>query len=178
MNKKPVFYLQNDPRWGKLPYTIDNDPRETIGASGCGVTSMSMVLSTYLNKPILPPEMAKLAITMHDRTANSGTEWEFFGHVAQRYSLKFQQTGDLNVVLKALQAGAYVIASMGPGVFTKHGHFILLWNFDGKMISVNDPGSALRTKQVWSPDIFRAQAKQYFIYYPPVVQTAPKPPVK
>lgn len=168
MNKKPVFYLQNDTRWGKVSYTIDNDPKETIGTSGCGVTCMAMVLSTFFNKAILPPEMAKLAITMKDRTRNNGTEWEFFGHVAQKYNLKFQQTADLNIVLKALQNGAYVVASMGVGVFTKHGHFILLWNYDGKMVSVNDSASVLRSRQVWSPSIFKEQCKQYFVFSLPV----------
>jgi hypothetical protein len=176
MNKKPVFYLQNDARWGKLPYTIDNDPKETIGSSGCGVTCVAMLLSTFFNEVILPPEMARLAITMHDRTANSGTEWDFFGHVASKYNLGFKQTGDLNPALRALQGGAYVIVSMGPGVFTFHGHYILLWNYDGRAVSVNDPASVARTNKVWSPAIFRQQARQYFIFNLPQMPNVAAPP--
>ena len=38
MNKRPVSYLQTDPRWAKKPYRVPGES-STIGDSGCGPTA-------------------------------------------------------------------------------------------------------------------------------------------
>lgn len=162
---KPVYYAQNAPAWGSLPYTIDGDKNETIGKSGCGPTSMAMILATWVNPKITPIEMCKLSIELKDRTANNGTEWEFFGHVATKYELCMKQTSSIKEAIEGLKDGAYVICSMGPGYFTKGGHFILAYKYEDGNIYVNDPASTIRTQA--STNIFQRECKQYFIFTNP-----------
>ena len=38
MNRQPVSYLQNDPRWKNKPYRVKGES-STIGSAGCGPTS-------------------------------------------------------------------------------------------------------------------------------------------
>jgi ABC-type bacteriocin/lantibiotic exporter with double-glycine peptidase domain len=159
---KPVYYNQKDSKWRDIPYTIINDPKQTIGYSGCGITCMAMILKTY-GYNITPPDTAKLAIDMHDRSANQGTEWEYFPHIAKKYNLEFSQTDSTKVAVKAIKNNALVVCSMSPGYFTKSGHFILAWGIaENGDILVNDPNST--TKNRASKSIFINQCKEYFIF--------------
>lgn len=172
MSKQPVYYMQSDPRWANIPYTIDNDPKETIGHSGCGPTCAAMLLATWGHPEITPPDMAKLAIQLGDRTANDGTAWSFYGHIAQKYGFDMQQTRDFDTFISALKSGALVICSMGPkskterGYFTTSGHFILAWGIDPNGdILVNDPISAYRTDRPAPAAIFKStELNQFFIF--------------
>ena len=63
-------------------------------------------------------------------------------------------------IIAALKSGHPVIAHMGPGVFTKQGHYILLKGVtdDGKIL-VNDPGSKSRTGKAYPLSTILSQAK-------------------
>jgi GH25 family lysozyme M1 (1,4-beta-N-acetylmuramidase) len=74
------------------------------------------------------------------------------------------QTATLDALKACLDAGGYVVCSMGPGYWTKGGHFICAWKYDDKYIYCNDPASSTRKKQNTSD--FMAQRKQFFCYYP------------
>lgn len=54
---------------------------------------------------------------------------------------------------------------MGPGFWTKGGHFICLWRTDDTYMYANDPASNVRKKQKLAA--FESQRKQFFIFYPP-----------
>jgi hypothetical protein len=164
MNKKPVYYKQSDLKWGKIPYTIDGDKHETIGSSGCGPTCAAMIVATLKDTKITPVEMCKLAIDLGDRTANNGTEWEFFRKFALKYSMPFKQSGSTMEAIEALKAGAYVICSMKPGKFTKGGHYILAWDFKDGNVIVHDPASTAKERTYGDIRTFETQCKQYFIF--------------
>jgi ABC-type bacteriocin/lantibiotic exporter with double-glycine peptidase domain len=163
---KPIYYLQKDPRWGSIPYTIDGDKKETIAASGCGPSCAAMLLATWVDPKITPKDTCKMAIEMKDRTANNGTEWEFFRHIADKYKLTMKQTPLTDNAVKALQEGALVVCSMGPGYFTKNGHYILAYSVRNNNILVNDPASTARVSG--SIQLFKKESKQYFIFYKPM----------
>lgn len=162
MATKPVYYCQWDSKWGKLSYSITRDPSQTIGNSGCGPTCVAMILATWFNRKMTPKDTCALAVLLKDRTANEGTSWEFFKHVADRYKMKYKQSASTNEALEALKAGALVICSMTKGYFTQHGHFILAWKADNNAIYVNDPNNAAKTSATIS--LFRGQCAQYFIF--------------
>ena len=65
----------------------------------------------------------------------------------------------------ALKNGALVVASMGPGYWTKNGHFICLWKTDETYMYANDPASGSRKRQKLAA--FEQQRKQFFIFYRP-----------
>ena len=164
MNIRPLYYKQSDPRWKNIQYTIDGDKNETIGASGCGPTCAAMIIASVREPKITPVEMCRLAIEMRDRTANSGTEWEFFGKVAAKYDIPFKQSGNTKEAVEALKSGAYVICSMKAGKFTKGGHYILGWDFKDNNIIVHDPASTAYERTYGDIRTFEIQCKQYFIF--------------
>jgi ABC-type bacteriocin/lantibiotic exporter with double-glycine peptidase domain len=160
---RPVFYLQTDTRWGRIPFTSHNDKTQTIGSSGCGVTSMAMVLSTWVDPTMKPDYVAKLAVDNGYRTFNSGTDFGFFPFIAQKYRLKLVESYKTDDAVWALQHGGLVICSMTKGYFTQCGHYILAYDVQNGNIIVNDPNSTTRTQA--SIDIFRQQCQKYFIFY-------------
>ena len=55
MNKKPVSYLQTDPRWKSKPYRVKGESA-TIGGSGCGPTAAAMIIETMTGKKYTPED--------------------------------------------------------------------------------------------------------------------------
>ncbi len=63
-------------------------------------------------------------------------------------------------ILDALLAGRPVVAHMGPGTFTKNGHYILLHGIDGEgLIRVNDPYSPKRSEQAYPLALILGEVK-------------------
>jgi len=168
MRDKPVLFLQYDPAWGATMFSNHDDPAQTIASSGCGATTMAMVAATFVDPAIDPPTLAAFIVEQGYRTYDNGVDWGFYPWAAEHYGLRFEQTLDTDAVVEALRAGALVVASMGPGYFTKFGHYILLWGLDEEagQILVNDPNSETRTRAGYG--LFRDEACNYFIFYEPV----------
>ena len=109
-----------------------------------------------------------------DRTRNSGTAWTFFQHVADKYKfVKFVQSSSWSALTACLDAGGYVVASMGSGYWTSQGHFICVWKYDGTYVYANDPASSTRKKQKISA--FKSERKQYFCFYPDAKEPEKEP---
>ncbi|MEA4919394.1 MAG: C39 family peptidase [Clostridiaceae bacterium] len=162
---KPTYYSQVDPRWKAIPYTIDGDAIETIGYSGCGPTCAAMIVATWCDPKITPVEMAAYAIATGTRTADNGTDWGFYGKVANKYSLKYKQTYYNAEALERVNSGGVVICSMGPGRWTKSGHYVLWYGVEGNNVLVNDPiSTAAKRSKAPISDMY-AQSKQYFCFW-------------
>lgn len=162
--KQPVDYKQYDSRWGSEIYTSVGNKTQTIKNSGCGPTSMADILATWFDKNITPSDTCKWSVKNGYRTASNGTAWAFFPAVAKKYGFsKFVQTKSMATARAALKEGALVVASMGPGYWTKGGHFICLWKTDDTYMYANDPASSTRKKQKLAA--FENERKQFFIFY-------------
>lgn len=164
-----AHYLQWDKRWKAVMYSNHGDKKQTIGSSGCGPTSLAMIMASWIDKTITPVELCALAVQGGYRTYDSGTAWGFFGDVAGRYPQfsKFIKTGNLSTVLAAIRAGALVVCSMNGGdnhFWTKGGHYITVTGCDEGYIYANDPNkSAHPRKQAQTK--FKSCMKQAFIFY-------------
>ena len=162
---KPVDYKQAAKPWGPKMYSNHNDPKQTMANSGCGPTSCADAVATLKDKSVDPWTLAQLAMKWGDRTTNSGTAWSFFKHVAEKYKFaKFVQSANYSALKACLDAGGYVVCSMRPGYWTKSGHFICAWKYDGTYTYANDPASSTRKKQKTGE--FKKECKQYFCFYP------------
>ena len=162
---QPVDYKQASKPWGPKMYSNHNDKSQTMANSGCGPTSMADVVATLKDKSVTPWTLAQLSMEWGDRTYNSGTAWSFFKHVADKYKFaKFVQSANYSALKACLDAGGYVVCSMKPGYWTKSGHFICAWKYDGTYTYANDPASSSRTKQKTAE--FKKECKQYFCFYP------------
>lgn len=162
--KQPVDYKQYDSRWGSTVYTAYGNKSQTIRNSGCGPTAMADIVATLIDKSITPPVLAKLAIKWGDRTRNSGTAWSFYRHIQAHYGFsKMIESSSLETLKACLDAGGYVVCSMGPGYWTKGGHFITAWKYDSTYIYCNDPASSSRKRQKATD--FMKQRKRFFCFY-------------
>lgn len=166
--KQPVNYKQYDSKWKKVIFTKNNTYNKTqnIGNSGCGPTAMADIVATWWDKKVTPVEMCALAVDAGFRTENNGTSWSFFKYVAKKYKASnFIQTSSYATAEKAIKNGAYVVCSVGPGVWTKHGHYICWWKVDDTYVYICDPGGSSIARAKSKKSNLRSQAKQYFIFY-------------
>ena len=148
-----IFYDQNN-----YPNTsFCGLKRETIETSGCGVTSMAIVASTYENNRKYDPiYMNKEATNKKMCGAGSGTSQAFFCKEARALNYKCSSGSKynkslLNSVLKHLSEGHLVIARMGPSHFTGGGHYIVLGGVDPdtKKVYVYDPNHKDNSNPKW-----------------------------
>ena len=139
-------FLQYDSRWGSVPY----GGKYTIAFAGCGITSMAMILNYYGYK-ITPIELASWVMDNGHYTFGVGTSWSFFPAISKKYDIECTVIGkDPKKLIKALEEGKPVIASMAPGTFTDTAHFIVLRGItaEGKIL-VNDPNDNTRKKNFY-----------------------------
>ena len=82
--------------------------------------------------------------------------------MAEKYGLHSQwiDNDQLGQVRSALEKGYPVVAHMGPGTFTKGGHYILLRGVEGEDVLVNDPQSEALSQQPHSLEDIRRQLRR------------------
>lgn len=168
--ERPISFMQNDSRWGSESYSITGNRSQTIGTSGCGPTSMAMVLNYYIDDNITPLDTTEYALENNHRTYGNGTSWAYFGDVACEYDLDFLQTASSTEALKWMQTreNSLIICSMERGLWTSQGHFILLWNVENGVAYINDPASTKSARNENSYDYMASQCVQYFCFDKPL----------
>ena len=153
-----VYYNQMDERWKDLPYGTDD-----IGHYGCGPTSMAMVVSSLTSETVDPPHMAQWAYENGHWCSRSGSYHSVVTGAAQAWGLNVTASPRTSPqpLIDALSSGKLVVAIMGPGHFTKHGHFIVLRGVtsDGKVL-VADPASRSRSGTEWDMTIITSEASR------------------
>ncbi|WP_244444661.1 C39 family peptidase [Paenibacillus camerounensis] len=158
-SREVVYYNQMDTRWANKPY----GPRDTIGVSGCGPTSLSIVVSTLTPTPVDPVSMSKWAYDNGYLAEGTGSYHSLIPDGAKHYGLHVQgaKIQEQQKVIDALSQGKLVIAIMGKGHFTSSGHFMVLRGVtaDGKIL-VADPASRKRSNQSWDFSIILNEARK------------------
>lgn len=146
-SKIPLF-LQFDKRWGNESYGSS-----TIKSGGCGPTCLSMVVVGLTGRNVTPENVADWAVANGHRAEGQGSHWSLMTKGGKYYGLDVEAISRKNPskIAEELSKGNPIIVAMGPGHFTKAGHFIVLRgiNSDG-MVYVNDPASIARSEKVWS----------------------------
>lgn len=162
--RQPVDYKQGDSRWGRRMYSSHGDKSQTMASSGCGPTAMADAAATLIDPAVTPWTLAELALAWGDRTYNSGTATSFFRHIQEKYGFsKLVSSTGLAAVKACLDAGGYVICRMGPGYWTKGGHYICAWKYDDSYIYCNDPASSSRKRQKLAD--FAKQRKDFWCFH-------------
>ena len=162
---QPKDFKQYDSRWANNVYTSIGNNNQTMRNSGCGPTAAANIVAHVKDASVTPWTLAQIAMKKGYRTANDGTAWGFFKYLAGVYGFsKFVQSSNLATLKACLDAGGYVVCSMGPGYWTSGGHYITAWKYDGTYIYCNDPASGSRKRQKQGD--FQKQRKQFFCFYP------------
>ena len=164
-----LHYIQWDKRWKNIKYSTHTS-KQTIGNSGCGTTSMAMILAQWIDKTITPVETSALSVKNGYRTYSDGTAWGFFKFCFKHYKgfSKFVQTSSMEVMKKALSEGALAVCSMNSNdnqFWTSAGHFITVIGYDDNYIYANDPNKSAHPRKQKQAK-FKKCMKQAFIFWP------------
>jgi len=145
------YYNQKDDAWAEALY--GSDP---IGTYGCGPTSLSMLVTSLTGETMDPAQMAEWAAKSGHWARRSGSYLSIVEGAAKRYGLDCVSlsTTDPEELLTGLSGGGVAVALMGPGHFTKGGHFILIHGvtLSGGVL-VADPNSRDNSLVVWDPQL-------------------------
>lgn len=133
-----TYISQIDSRWRYYPYTATNNSGQTIGSSGCGVASATMIIDSIVGNVSIT-ELADAFVANGYRSANSGTYWSAYRAVADQFNIGYTETSNMDTMLNLLENNNYIIASCGNGLFTSNGHYIVLYGIDGDTIKIYDP---------------------------------------
>lgn len=158
--KYPLF-LQWDPRWGYVSYGDS-----CIALSGCGPTCLSMVLYYLTGDESLTPDViGDYSMQNGYYMTGTGTLWALLEDAASMYGVEVSQPDASEWEMKsALDQGAVLICSMGPGDFTVGGHFIVIYDYDKDGFLVNDPNCVARSRQSWTYDQLSRQMKHLWVF--------------
>ena len=164
-----VYYCQWDSKWKKVMYSSHGDKDQTIGNSGCGPTSMAMILATWIDKAITPVQTCEDAQKHGYRTYDKGTSWNYFPHVYEAYKgfSKYLATTSIATLEAALREGALAVCSMNSndgGFWTKSGHFVTAVGVDDKYFYANDPNKTSHPRKQ-EKSKFKSCMKKAFIFW-------------
>ena len=133
-----TYYNQTDSRWRNHMYSSVGDSSQTIGTSGCGPTSAAMIV-TATKGAITPDQMGDLFVQYGYRSSNNGTYWSAFRAVADEFNIGYQECSSLDTAVDLVRNNNYVICSVGNGLFTTGGHFIVIVGIEGDTLKIYDP---------------------------------------
>lgn len=171
-NKKPVSYFQTDKRWSLLPYRVPGE-MATVGDSGCGPTSAAMLIETLTGKTYTPVDACNWSVAHGYKALRQGTYYGYFVPQFKAFNIDCKQLLGSRIlnkpdhpihaqVKKYLSDGYYIIALMGPGLWTDSGHFVVVWDWDDK-VRINDPVSTRDAKVNADPARFRNEVRNYWL---------------
>ena len=133
-----TYISQIDNRWRKYPYTVTNNKNQTIGTSGCGVATAAMIIDSIVGN-VSVTELADAFVKYGYRSPNNGTYWSANRAIADEFDIEYKETSNLGVMLEMLKNNNYIIASVGNGLFTTGGHYIMIYGIDGDNLKIYDP---------------------------------------
>lgn len=154
----PYLFQVDDP-WANEEYG-DGLIRET----GCGPTSLAMVLTPFLGWQPSPADIARFSQEYGYYVDGAGTSWDLFTDYPAQFGISvWQSEMDPVVIQNQVDQGNLLIFSMGPGDFTISGHIIAAGKSDEDgFLNVHDPNSKQRSKKWAMSELFR-QANAVFV---------------
>lgn len=135
-----VVYNQYDPKWANKPYG-QGDATSTIAKSGCGPSSVAMVVATLVDPSVNPETIASKYGQYY--ISGQGSSWGLMDNAPKDYGLKSTQIGaDMEAAKTALRSNKLIIASgKGPKPFTNGGHILVLRGItDSGKLLIGDSG--------------------------------------
>ena len=157
--KEVVYFNQLEEPWASLPYASS-----TVANSGCGPTSMAIVISTLTGKNVTPEMTKSFAEDNGEYVQGQGTSHSFIGNAAAHWSLTCERVGKdrMDDVVQALKEGKMVVEICEAYTITggSSGHFIVLTGVtsDG-YITIADCASRERTGKVYSVETIKSYGR-------------------
>ena len=157
---KIPLLIQWDTRWGYYKYG-----KSTVGISGCGPTALNMVyLALKGDTSMNPLKMAKFSTDYGYCVPGVGTSWSLMTDGAAKLGITSTRLSKKEENMKtSLEQGKFIIASMGPGIFTEKGHFIVFSGYENGQFRINDPFSMEHSRRTWRYNEFASQVKALWV---------------
>lgn len=181
MSKKPVVYMQTDPRWAKKPYAVKGKETTTVAHSGCGPSCAAMLIETITGKEFTPLDACNWSMDHGYKAVGQGTYYSYFGPQFKAFGIDcwqyswtntYHKTSDYikslhKTVLNYLSEGYYLIALMKKGRWTSGGHFIVVYDADSKYVYINDPASTKVNRLKAERSVFENEVAYYWVVNAP-----------
>ncbi len=132
-----VYYSQYDPAWSNVTYGTPQTGR-TIESSGCGPTSMAMIISTLTKQTVTPKDVVTWGPQFY--IPGAGSSHTLFTSAANHWGLKAQPILGEAAVKQVLSIGGLVVSGgKGSYPYTSGGHIIVIRGVtsDGKFLVGN-----------------------------------------
>ena len=161
---KPSFYKQTDSRWARKGWNTTDGGWSSVGPAGCGSTSVANVVNAII-RPITPDVVFKYACKHGYQTGNSGLYRYAIPKMLEHYGVKtidiVPHNADGKKWLKAyLRKNYWAIAIMGPGIWTRGGHYITAYYVDSNdNVYISDPASSAEYRHKNKYSLFWEQQK-------------------
>lgn len=182
-----TYYSQYDEKWKNAPFGDG-----TVGADGCGPTSLAMIVQTFLPDMNTTPDVMAKFMAANGYKAADGIAWGAFGTGLSHYTNGQMSTSQFSKLV--FQDGQYykdsvsesnkldlnnlplivstsrkranesgAIKMEGCPVFTNGGHIMVVKGSDGNgNIVLNDPASDKRSNVPYSVDCLNGWAASYW----------------
>lgn len=152
-----VYFNQGDPAWRDKPFGTDY-----IGKYACGPTVMAMIVATLTDTDTDPAKMAVWAYEHGYWCSGSGSYPRIVEGTAKAFGIECKEAKDCtpDTLRAQIRGGGMAVALVGPGHFTKSGHFILIhgYSLSGGVL-VADPNSRENSLALWEPQVILDEAK-------------------
>lgn len=147
-----IYFNQGDAAWNSSGYGIR--------AAGCGPTSMAVCITTLTGKWVTPVDTTSWAYEQ-GYYSSAGSEHRAIPAMAEHWGLKCDGLGtNYQKIKESLKQGRPVVSLMGPGYFTRGGHFMVLTEIDSDdNVTVADVGSRRRSQYKYSLHDVISQSK-------------------
>jgi hypothetical protein len=161
------YFNQGETRWNYKngQKIIIYPPDRTIKTSGCGATSVAMVIVGLTGDRTVNPLTVMDYAIKYGYYKGNGIYASMFAALGKQYGISVSYWWPSGQrIADAIQNGHPVIAHMGAaGSAFPHGHFLVLKGItaDGRVI-INDPGSKANTGVTWSMYDIVSSAKGVF----------------
>lgn len=139
-----VFYSQYDSRWATHPIFDGTD----IADSGCGPTSVAMVVATLADSTVTPIDTGDYMTQIHGYTG-SGSSVDGLSKAVEKWGLSATSISTSDQAIQIIKNGGLVIAGgKGLSPFSGEGHVIVLRAIDsGGNFLVGNSAPGLQTSQ-------------------------------
>lgn len=138
MSIKPYFWKQTDKRW-----RYKSVGSMTLGAGGCGPTTIANIVSPLLGKTITPAKVWNYMVSKGYIIPGAGSTWDGITKTLRHYGIKHQVTYSDAEVRKCLEQGMWVLGLAGPSRWTSSGHYFCIYDLRSNgRLSISDPYSS------------------------------------
>jgi hypothetical protein len=142
----PPAYNQLDPAWSGRMYG-----GYQLGMTGCGVTTMAMIISARTGSSVLPPDVADYlnSIGLFDSPGVLGTNGASFVKAGEHYGLSNEKIGSYDTFVDALNRGKLIAMQVVGYKFANPGnsHAIVVYGNVNGVVNVIDPDQGICTGQ-------------------------------